>query len=208
MATEKIGDKEYMRDPRGALIPVEVVRSLDKLRDEVVDQVFVELEQFRETQRAFVARISDKVNSFLALEAQEYGAERTDWKGNLRLTSYDGLRRIDRVISDRITLSETLQIAVGLINELVEEWFEGARVEPVALLKRALRTDEAGHYNTGELLGLRSLEINDERWERAMRAIQDAITVEGIKVAVRFGKRDEPNGKFRGIPLDMSDLWG
>ncbi|MEW6648187.1 MAG: DUF3164 family protein [Pseudomonadota bacterium] len=208
MATETIGDKEYMRDPRGALIPIEVVRPIDKLRDETVDAVFAELEAFREQQRQFVARLNDKVNAFLALEAQEYGAERTEWKGNLRLTSYDGLRRIDRVISDRITLSETLQIAVTLINELVEEWSEGARAELVALLKRALRTDEAGHYNTAELLALRSLEINDDRWARAMRAIQDAITVEGVKVAVRFGKREEPNGKFSGIPLDMSDLWG
>ena len=48
------------------------------------------------------------------------------------------------------------------------------------------------------------LDIEDERWQRAMAAIRDAMRVVGRKEYVRFAMRDEPNGTWRSVTIDLA----
>ena len=56
------------------------------------------------------------------------------------------------------------------------------------------------------LLGLRRLSIEDADWQRAMKAIADALTVQSTRTYLRFYTVDQATGAERAIPLDLAAL--
>ncbi len=58
--------------------------------------------------------------------------------------------------------------------------------------------------NRAELFGLLRLEIADERWQRAMKAIRDSIRVEGTKEYVRFYERSDARQAWKAITIDLA----
>jgi len=68
----------------------------------------------------------------------------------------------------------------------------------------AFRVDQAGNIRVQEVLGLRRLNIEDERWQRAMGAIADAVQVVGSKSYLRVYERVDGTASYRQIPLDVS----
>ena len=67
------------------------------------------------------------------------------------------------------------------------------------------QVDKEGKISTGRVLGLRRLNIHDEKWQQAMQAISDSIIVTDSKNYVRFYERDE-NGKYQPISLDFANI--
>lgn len=63
--------------------------------------------------------------------------------------------------------------------------------------------DKEGNLSTARILGLRRVDIQDDRWQRAMQAISDSVQVVGSKDYVRFYERDSL-GKYQPISLDMA----
>ena len=56
------------------------------------------------------------------------------------------------------------------------------------------------------MLGLRRLDIDDDKWQQAMRAIADSMNVSGTKPYIRFYERNERSGEYVAISLDMAAL--
>ncbi|MNR12659.1 hypothetical protein D3C85_1290270 [compost metagenome] len=75
----------------------------------------------------------------------------------------------------------------------------------MAIIQDAFEVDREGKVNTGRILSLRKLNIDDERWPTAMQAIADSIIVSGTKAYVRFLVKDEDGG-MSSIPLDLAAL--
>ncbi|MGV8597707.1 DUF3164 family protein, partial [Pseudomonas aeruginosa] len=96
--------------------------------------------------------------------------------------------------------------ARDLINECLSDWIEGARPEIVTLVNDAFRTDTKGEIRTARVLALRRLEINDERWQRAMQAIGEACQVVGSKDYIRVYERDGDSDQYRAISLDIAGV--
>jgi hypothetical protein len=65
--------------------------------------------------------------------------------------------------------------------------------------------DKTGKINTGRVLGLRRLNISDERWKRAMDAISDSLQVTGTKAYVRVYERQD-DGRYLPLSLDMASI--
>jgi hypothetical protein len=72
-------------------------------------------------------------------------------------------------------------------------------------VNNAFRVDQDGNIKTGEVLSLRRLQFEDTRWQQAMAAISDAVTVVGSKTYVRFYERDE-RGQYQPISLDVAGV--
>ena len=126
------------------------------------------------------------------------------WRG-IALASFDGRYQIKRQISEHLSFDERLQAAKALIDECLKSWTEGSPSELQAIVNDAFYVDREGRINTGRILGLRRLEIKDDRWQRAMAAISDSIQVTGVKAYFRAYERDR-HGKMVAIPLDMAAL--
>ncbi|MEE3215517.1 MAG: DUF3164 family protein, partial [Pseudomonadota bacterium] len=125
----------------------------------------------------------------LALLDQEHGVKMGGAKGNVTLTTFDGTQKVQLAIADQITFGPELQSAKKLVDECLVEWSTDSRPELQAIVQRAFNTDKEGLVNRAELFGLLRLEIADDRWQRAMKAIKESIRVEGTKEYVRFYQR-------------------
>lgn len=193
----------YMENAQGHLIPRDQVREIDMARHELVMEKVAKVRAMREALARLKAELMGDVGAFVALSAEKYGAKLGGDKGNVSLTSYDGRYKIVRQVAEHITFDERLQAAKALVDECLRDWTEGARSELQALIDQAFQVDKEGRINTGRILNLRRLEITDERWQQAMRAIGDSIQVTGTKAYVRVYERTA-SGRYDPIPLDMA----
>lgn len=193
----------YMQDAQGRLVPVTMVKDVDKARDQLVREVVCKAQALRESMAAFLADVMGDVAAFAQLSAEQYGAKIGGDKGNITLTTYDGQYKIQRQVSETLVFDERLQAAKALIDECITEWTEGSRDELKALINDAFQVDKEGRINTGRVLGLRRLNIADERWRQAMQAVSDSLRVAGSKTYVRVYER-RPDGKYQPIALDLA----
>lgn len=109
-------------------------------------------------------------------------------------------------MQDRIAFDERLQAAKALIDECLADWTEGARPEIHAIINRAFQTEKEGEVNTGAVLALRRLEIDDERWSKAMQAIGEAVQVVGSRSYIRVYERVGDSDQYRPISLDIAGV--
>lgn len=185
-----VGDKQYMPDAKGGLVPIELIRAQNRLEDEMVRKIMgFALALSAQTSR-FLGHTATDLGEFDALLAQEYELRKGGPKGNRSYKTHDGLFEIEVRVRDQIEFGPELQIAKALVDECLNEWAENARPEIRAIVTRAFNTDKEGQINRSEIFMLLRLEIGDERWQRAMQAIRDAMRVTGSKSAIRFFTRE------------------
>lgn len=196
-------DNAYMENAQGHLVPLEHVRPIDMARHELVMEKVAKVKAMRTALAALKAEIMADVEAFIDLSAEKYKVKLGGTKGNVALPSYDGKFKLVRQMAEDISFGEQLQAAKSLIDECLRDWTQGARSELRALVDSAFQVDKAGNLSTARVLGLRRLEITDDRWTRAMAAIDDSIQVTGTRPYVRVYERDA-QGRYNAIPLDMA----
>ncbi|HHE3462823.1 DUF3164 family protein [Pasteurella multocida] len=203
MSKVEMNGQIYWKNIKGNLVPDEMVKEIDKERDCLV-RGFVEqaLEKQKEV-RAFKKQVFDDIDAFIQLSAEKYDVQLGGRKGNVTLLSYDGEYKLIIAVQDRLTFDERIQAAKQLIDECLHEWSADARPELRSIINDAFQVDKEGNLNTARILSLRRVEIQDERWTKAMQAISDSIQIVDSKDYVRFYKRDE-NGNYQQISLDMA----
>jgi len=194
----------YLKNAVGHLVPIESVKPIDLARDSLVKEIVVKARTISGQIGEFKAATFDDISAFVQLSAEQYQAKLGGQKGNVTLLSFDGRYKVQRAIAEHITFDERLQAAKALIDECITDWSQGSRTEIKVLVNDAFQVDQTGKVNTGRVLGLRRLEINDERWHRAMMAIGEAVQVVGSKSYIRVYERDESSGEYRPIPLDVA----
>lgn len=199
-----IDGTEYMRDGKGALVPVALIKPQHLLEDELVRKVMGYAIALSAQVARFKEHTFDDLGQFEALLAQQYDAKLGGAKGNKTLTSHDGLFKITVQVADNIVFGSELQIAKSLVDECLNEWSQGSRDEIRAIVQRAFNTDKAGQINRSEIFMLLRLDITDERWQRAMQAIRDAMRVEGSKTYVRCHRRTDIDGAWIPVTIDLA----
>ncbi|MDD7451222.1 MAG: DUF3164 family protein, partial [Treponema sp.] len=100
-----------------------------------------------------------------------------------------------------------LQIAKELIDQCIQDWATDSRNEIKALIQDAFYVGKSGKLDKNRILGLRRLDIHDERWQKAMTAISDSIQIAGSREYIRIYERDPNNSdKYNLINLDIAAL--
>ena len=204
--TEQAVPAGFMRNSQGHLVPVNQVKDIDRLRNDLVEDVIRRVQELQVQMKKFKALVSDEIGAFLELSAREYDTRYGGAKGNVTLSSYDGRLRIVRAVNEHLAFDERLQVAKQLIDECIHEWTVNSDTKVQSLIEHAFQTDKAGKISTARVLGLRSLKIDDPKWQRAMSAIMDAVQVTGSKSYLRFYERQGEDGPYRQIPLDVAAL--
>lgn len=194
----------YWQDASGNLIPESKVKDIDKLRHQVVTDLCNMAKQRRDGLAEFKAKAMQEVAALVATSMEQYGVKTGGEKGNVTLTSFDGKFKLVRQMQDRLVFGEQLLAAKALIDECVQAWSKDANDNIRALVNHAFQTDKEGKINTGRVLGLRSLDIQDEAWKQAMQAIADSTKTASTTPYVRFYERDEGTGEYRAISLDVA----
>lgn len=200
----ELGGKRYMRDTRGALVPVNLVRPMDKLMDETVRKMVGFARDLSAQIARFKGHCFDDVGSLQALMAQEYGAQLGGRRGNITLTSFDGTLKVTVQVADEIEFGPELQEAKKLVDACLSEWSAGAGDELRAVVNRAFQVDKEGQINRSEIFMLLRVAIEDPRWQSAMDAIRDSIRVIGSKTYIRFHERAAPDAPWGAITIDLA----
>lgn len=203
MSDEK-ATAEIFEDSRGRLVPKGLIKPIDLMRDELVNDLIRRVEEMREKLQEFRSALFSEVESFLQLAASEYDVQLGGRKGNVSLTSYDGRRQVKIAVSERLVFDERIQVAKELIDECIHQWAEGSSAEIKVLVDHAFQVDAEGKISLGRVLGLTRVDIKDEKWLRAMDAIRDSMKVANTARYIRFYQRRSVNDRFQMISLDIS----
>ena len=185
--------------------PDELVKPIDKERDELVRSFVALAEEHSMAMKRFKRMVFDDVGAFISLSAEKYGVRIGGAKGNVTLFTYDGSYKMQLAVQEHIRFDERIHAAKALIDECLHDWSEGAKPELKALIDNAFEVDKEGNLSTAKILSLRRVEIADKRWNQAMEAISDSVQVVGSKDYIRFYQRDA-DGKYQPISLDMASV--
>ncbi len=194
----------YWKDAKGRLVPDHMVRPADKLVDQTVKKIIEFARDLNAQISRFRGHTFDDILVCMSLLAEQYGAKLGGEKGNVTLSSYDGCMKVQVQVSDRVTFGPELQIAKSLIDECIAAWSADANPHIRVIVQDAFRTDGDGRLNREAILSLRRLDIQDETWQRAMKALTDSIRVEGSSTYVRFYTRPTPSDRWSGITIDLA----
>jgi hypothetical protein len=199
-----VDGQPHLRDGRGGLVPVALVKPQHQLQDELVRKIMGYAVALSDQVARFKGHTCDDLAAFEALLAQEYGAKVGGPKGNKSLMSYDGLMKVTVQVADYVSFGPELQVAKDLVDECINDWATGARDELRALVTHAFKTDKAGQVSVAQIYTLLRLEIEDPRWLRGMQAIRDAMRVVGSKSYVRCYRRETFDGPWQAVTIDLA----
>ncbi|MFN3513429.1 MAG: DUF3164 family protein [Phenylobacterium sp.] len=202
--TFEIEGQTYMRNHKGALVPVESIRPADKLMDETVRKILGYAKPLADQIARFKRHTLQDVAAFQDILSQEYGTTRGGPKGNVTLTTFDGLMKVQVQVADRVVFGPELQEAKKLVDACLNEWATDANAALRTIVQSAFSVDQEGKVSPSELFTLLRHDIQDERWQTAMRAIRDSIRIEGSKEYVRFYRRARPTDPWEAVSIDVA----
>lgn len=194
----------YRQDAKGCLIPESLIKPIDLARDQLVRELAAQAQTLSQSIGTFKTASIGDIDAFVQLSAEQYNVKIGGAKGNLTLYSFDGQYKIIVAQAERMQFDERLQAAKELIDECITDWSQGSRDEIKVLVQAAFQTDKEGKINTGRVLALRRLAIDDERWQTAMTAIGESLQVVGTKEYVRFYQRIGNTDQYQPINLDIA----
>jgi len=198
--------QDYKQDAKGRLVPLATIKPIDLARDQLVQEIVAKAKALNAALASFKSSVFADIGAFVDLSVERYGTHLGGAKGNVTLVSFDGRYKVLRAMADTLTFDEGLQAAKALIDECVHEWTEGARSEIRALINDAFNVDKEGKISTGRILSLRRLEIQDEKWQRAMSALSDSVRVQCSRSYIRVYERVGDTDQYQAIPLDIAGV--
>lgn len=200
-----INQDEYMKDRKGRLVPISQISDYDLAMDSFVREQVSAAKIKRDELSEFKRRAFDECYAWLDLVAEKYGRTRGGAKGNVTFPTFDGSQQITIRVQEKLTFGPELQIAKELFDECVTDWSKGANANLQAIVTDAFQVDKEGQLNTGRILSLRRVKIQDERWIKAMDAISESLQVAMSKTYINFREKDN-SGKLVNIPLDIAAI--
>lgn len=194
----------YLKNAKGHLVPQELVKPIDALRDELVRDLCAEANNISEQLASFKRRALARIDEFVEFSAAEYDVKMGGKKGNIDLVSYDGELKIVVQVRDLLQLDERMLAARALIDEYLAEMLDGAKSDIVKLINGAFSTDPAGQVSVSKVMGLRRIDIDHPTWRRAMQALVDAMSINGSCRYIRLYRRAGSSSAYTSICLDIA----
>ncbi|WP_440411097.1 DUF3164 family protein [Neorhizobium petrolearium] len=199
-----VNGRSFMTNSKGGLDPVDNVKPQHKLEDQTVRKCIAFAADLSAQIGRFRGHTAADLTALDAILAEQYGARIGGKKGNRTYQTYDGLMKVQVQVSDLIDFGPELHVAKALIDECLMEWSADSRPEIQSIVTRAFNTDKEGQVNRSDVFMLLKLEIEDERWKKAMEAVRDAIRITGSKEYVRFYRRASVHDDWTAITIDLA----
>jgi hypothetical protein len=198
----------YKENAQGSLVPIHRIKPLDILRDELVMSVITRASILNAELRALKDAALQEIAALIELSASEYHVKVGGKKGNVSLTSYDGRYKVVRAKHDYMTFDERLVIAKDLITQCLEDWSgrPGVPRGLVVIAEKAFRRNSNGDISVSRVLDLRSHDIDDDRWKKAMEIITDSIQVQHTVTYLRLYERVGNSDEYQQISLDVAGV--
>jgi len=200
----------FRQDSVGRLVPESAIKPIDLLRDETALRLIEKAKEVSLALQKLKAVALAEISAFVELSASQYGVKMGGKKGNVSLMTFDGRYKIVRANHDCISFDERLLAAKELIDECLKEWVavKGVPSGLVVLANRAFRRNKNDEISVSRVLDLRTHEIADARWEKAMEIIADSIKVNSSVTYIRVYERIGESDHYKQVPLDIAGVTG
>lgn len=202
---KELNGKVYYEDARGTLVPEEMVKPVDQLRDQLVASIMNKMFKLRLDMESVKTQVLEDIDTFMMLAAGEYGVQLGGKKGNLTLSTFDGKYRIIIRMNDRQSFTEGIYLGKELIDKCIEKWSDGEDPYLKVIVDQAFQVNQSGRMDIRRILALRKLEIDDPDWKKAMDIISNAVQVETSKQHILIYVRDKA-GQYINQNMNLSDL--
>jgi arginine deiminase len=199
-------NENFKTDALGNQIRIENIKPIDLARDALVVELVNQARVVSNQIAGYKIHAFADIEALVELSAEQYGVKMGGKKGNITMLSFDGKYKVQRAMNEHLTFDERLQAAKVLIDECLNDWTADANVNVQTIINKAFEVDKEGNINTGRVLTLRRLDIQDERWLRAMAAISDSIQSVGSKAYIRIYEREADTDKYVPISLDIATV--
>lgn len=197
-------ESKFMIDGKGHHVPINLVKPQHLLEDQTVRKIIEYARPLSAIVCRFKGHTFDDVATFLDILSEQYDAKKGGTKGNVTLTSFDGCLKVMVQVQDTLVFGPELQVAKTLFDECITRWSEGSDEKIHALVDHAFNVDKQGQINREAVFGLRRLEIKDDGWRKAIKALNDSINIQGSKQYIRFYERKVPTDAWQAITIDIA----
>lgn len=196
---------QYRQDAHGNLVALANIKPVDLARDDLIRETFEKVLPAQQALAELKRSLMADVNAFIDMSVEQYGVKRSV-KGNTTLTSFDGRYRIVIANQDVLHFDERIQAAKALIDECLNEWSENSRPELKTIVQKAFDVNKEGKINVQRVLSLKNLEIDDEKWQRAMRALTDSLHSQTSREYLRFYIRKADSEEYELVNMDFAKV--
>jgi hypothetical protein len=204
----RLNEKGWWINGNAEAIHPDLIRITDKIKDETVVKLLYKADELSEKIAQFKAWASEQVEAYFALLLQEYSIDekRRAKKGNLTLTNFSDTNKVELRIHEIFTFDEKLQVAKLKIDEYLEDKTKDADPEIRTLITRAFEVDKEGKIDTKKIFALKSYDIKDPRWLKAMNIIDESKKIRSTKPYIRFYTRESIDEPYKLVPLDIAGV--
>jgi hypothetical protein len=198
----------YRPDAQGRLVPESMIPTHELARDHMVRDLVTRCREASDLLSALKADLLRDVADHVASVAADYGVSTEGRAGGVVLESYDGLLRVERVMSERTTVGEGIHAAEQLVREYLADARERLGDDAaglVAIADRSFRRNrKTGELNPARVLDLVNVDIDDDRWRQAQKAVRESLQPAGSVTYFRAYTRTRPDEAWQQVPLDFS----
>ena len=192
----------------GQAVPTRYVPTRDKRATRLVARHIKAAGAMATRLAALRQAVLNDVEDFVAWSAEASGIKAAGGrKGNVDLTSFDGLAQIRLRKPEYIEFDERLQQAKALIDQFLAARAKGDVDKAlISLITAAFTTTRDGQVRADAVLsGQRRVKIDDPIWRRAMELIEASKQSIAAKTYIRFYSRPDTETDWTIIPLDIAN---
>lgn len=205
MAIKEINGVKYWENALGNLVPEEMVKPYEQLKNEVVESVSKKVVQMRKNMEDLKKDAMEEIDSFMELAAQEYNVNLGGKKGNVTLTSFDGQIKIVIANSTNQEFNEKINLAKSLIDEYLTELTKDSAVELKTIISSAFKIRQ-GKLDVRRILELRSYDIKNDKWKKAMELINESLEITSSNRCFRLYIRDSKGIGYDRLNMDFATV--
>tara|TARA_E500000318_G_scaffold46673_4_gene43987 strand:+ start:7373 stop:8020 length:648 start_codon:yes stop_codon:yes gene_type:complete len=195
----------YLKDGKGRLVPQDMVKPHELLEDDTVRRIIGFSTELSAQIARFKGHTFEDVGTFLDILREKHNQTKrgAEGKGNITLSTFDQLMRVQVRVQDHFSFGPGLQVAKEGIDDCLNEWSADSRPEIRELIQEAFKTDKEGEVSREAVFHLLRLNIDDPKWQAAMELLRESIRVEGSKTYLRIQTR-KPGGKWETLSIDLA----
>ena len=204
-----MANEKTMIDAMGNTVPVRYVSPYDRTRDAVVRRIHARFLKARGSLEK-VMRESLQDLDKIAQARGEAGIEMGE-KGNLQVSSFDGLVTVGLVVRYEIHLDERVKQARDLMldyaRSLADKLGGDDAQALLELIDEAFQSSRTGSLSVSRVLSLMRRDIKAAQWQTAKKLLAESMETRRGKSYLRVESRPDRQHDPVPVRLDIADCW-
>jgi hypothetical protein len=205
MSKQEINGTIYWENSSGNLVPEEMVKPYEQLKDGIVQAISEKIKKMKKEMEEIKNETMSDIDTFMEIAAEEYKVNLGGKKGNVTLTSYDGSIKIVIANSTNQEFNEKINFAKALIDEYLTELTKDSAIELKTIISSAFKIRQ-GKLDVRRILELRSYDIKDSKWKRAMELINESLEITNSNRCFRLYVRNDSGNSYDRVNMDFATV--